>query len=1727
MPIHPTRRRRVGAIAVLACLATLLVVDPFMVSRARAAPGDGHALLGAATADKAAALPGDTIQYSFTYSCQNSIGGGTPDGCDGAAFADPIPLFTDVYGVTTPLTFVSASGPAAQWPSGFALDSSDPAHPVVRGTAGNWAPGTSGSIFVTVTVPPNMVPMVTQAVTNTAVVTDPQAGPDSSTTASVNLSATARVWTLAQSTDPSTRLNHPVVWNLTMCAAITAAMFPWVRLTEQLPPGATFKSADAGGTYTDDSGGAPDLTSDGAGQVVWTFDATHRPPLDGGGCLSLQVVGTFTAGYTKPGGTNPANDNNVGGAVKTAVFSGVGRDTPGGASTPFNTPTGTTTIAAPVFGWGGGGVDKNIVRDADNASIYYTTRGMAVRFELMATLDSDLAADSFTVTDGSWTYVNGGSSTSGYGMPPYFAPASVVPGVWNHPLTATISGSNDNFVSSTVIAAGVVSGSASISLAIPYKSLRWTWGGGADSIPVDFSVNGMAVIGNIGTVATPTSAYGRYTNVATFTFKRGGTNLSQTASRSYLLTDPTAEPDISVNASPGSVSLGQNVSYTIRASNSLGATDDVVNPVVVACLPARFTLQPGALGTGWSAGGTAPTCSGGETPLHYAYSGSIAPGTQSNPLTVVASVDDASSPGGPAPPGDYPFAVTVVPSAGGSFATCSASCSQTAMVTVLASVNMQASICVRGDLDAGLYRPSPTCSVDPSGSVVSAQTRPGGLAQWQLRLANTGNVDNTNLAFIDLLPRVGDTAVTTGSPTLTQRGSEYPLLLTSAITAPAGWTVQYSTSTNPCRAEVGGVHTQGVDCEAPGWVSSPVTSMLTTYRAVKLAYSGTLTPGATATFSWSSRVPVNDPTFDQGGVSAANSYEFINSCAATAAVSSPTHCPRSVNSFAFGSDATNLPTGVATPPRLFSEPPSAEVRVSQAPTGATIGDLVWFDNNDDGLQAPDRFLAGEPGVAGVEVDLYQCTAAACATSAQVATTFTDSFGQYLFGASDGVAVGQQYKLRFYRPIDFIASPVNAGDDARDSDLPAAETGSDANGPYHETPPFTATAGDTSWDFGLWKPSPAIAITKVTKDTAWPDAQANDGVHILSGRPVTWMYTVTNVGNTRLDAVTVNDDGGPAASFTVTNCSVVADGTNGYGLHSSATPPMELNRGGVLLCAAAGTAGSAPYTNVGTALGAPRLDDGSIINFGTPPATVAANDSSSYTTGTYDLGIANATSVFDCAANAATVTLTVRNLGDFPSGAYQVTDVLATGTALAGAAIPTPSSATASRLVFDMPTLDPGGTAVITIPIRVSDFSVTSFANQATITADGAAALTIGGQPAPTTDSNAGNNSMSSSLVVASPGYGVALSKSVDSPLITPDANATFTVNVANRGSVAAATYTVVDTLPAGLSLVSASDSPTTANNSDGTTTLTWNLTALARGATRSLTVVAHPSDLTKRPYRNSATLTDDGASGVVGSYCPLTNLDAPHTGAATVDVKVEYDLSLIKTVVDGQTFAKGSVIGYRIAVKNQGTVSSGPYSVHDVIPAGMSLATASDGGVLADGMVVWTDLASLAPGAIKELAVGLRLDSVRHTSFKNVAEVAADGSGSVAAPLGPLPDADSTPGTKRSTDSDVERHDFDIVAPGDQQDDRDLAVLDMKKVALDNGMDLPTTGSDVHTVVRWALLFIGGGLALATVDARRRRHLWALHRALPRRRRSPAVRNTRPVRERMEPIAFDHLNSHG
>ena len=138
---------------------------------AGAAPGDARPELAAKTTPQATAGPGDTVQYVVNFSCSNNEA--NADGCDGSVFNDPLPKFTDIHGNLAPVEFVSASGPASVWPSGFTLDTTDPANPFVTGTAGPWPPGNSGSIFVTVRVPRGIVPVAPQVISNTAQVTDP------------------------------------------------------------------------------------------------------------------------------------------------------------------------------------------------------------------------------------------------------------------------------------------------------------------------------------------------------------------------------------------------------------------------------------------------------------------------------------------------------------------------------------------------------------------------------------------------------------------------------------------------------------------------------------------------------------------------------------------------------------------------------------------------------------------------------------------------------------------------------------------------------------------------------------------------------------------------------------------------------------------------------------------------------------------------------------------------------------------------------------------------------------------------------------------------------------------------------------------------------------------------------------------------------------------------------------------------------------------------------------------------------------------------------------------------------------------------------------------------------------------------------------------------------------------------------------------------------------------
>lgn len=121
------------------------------------------------------------------------------------------------------------------------------------------------------------------------------------------------------------------------------------------------------------------------------------------------------------------------------------------------------------------------------------------------------------------------------------------------------------------------------------------------------------------------------------------------------------------------------------------------------------------------------------------------------------------------------------------------------------------------------------------------------------------------------------------------------------------------------------------------------------------------------------------------------------------------------------------------------------IEVVQEP--AAIGDTLWIDENQDGIQD-----ASEPGFPDVTVNLYECLG-----TVPIATTTTDANGFYKF---DNLAPGD-YFVEFIEPEGYDITLQDQGiDDAIDSDADPS-TG--------RTICTTLDAGeyDPTWDCGLY------------------------------------------------------------------------------------------------------------------------------------------------------------------------------------------------------------------------------------------------------------------------------------------------------------------------------------------------------------------------------------------------------------------------------------------------------------------------------------------------------------------------------------------------------------------------------------------------------------------------------------------------------------------------------------
>jgi uncharacterized repeat protein (TIGR01451 family) len=226
-------------------------------------------------------------------------------------------------------------------------------------------------------------------------------------------------------------------------------------------------------------------------------------------------------------------------------------------------------------------------------------------------------------------------------------------------------------------------------------------------------------------------------------------------------------------------------------------------------------------------------------------------------------------------------------------------------------------------------------------------------------------------------------------------------------------------------------------------------------------------------------------------------------------------------------------------------------------------------------------------------------------------------------------------------------------------------------------------------------------------------------------------------------------------------------------------------------------------------------------------------------------------------------------------------------------------------------------AAVMLPGDFTEARITARASPALVV--GALILNEAMVTSPTPDLNPSNNFATvETRVAAASEADLKVEKADDMDPVLSGANVTYTLLVTNLGPASATNVSLTDTLPAGLSLVSAT---TTVGTCAGTT---CTLGTLAPSATATVTIVATAT--TTGLHVNTATVT---AAEV--DPAPANNTASESTTVATSD---QADLAIEK--IGPQVLQPGDTSIYQIRVINRGPGTALDVTVEDLLPAGLT-----------------------------------------------------------------------------------------------------------------------------------------------------------------------------------------------
>ena len=363
-----------------------------------------------------------------------------------------------------------------------------------------------------------------------------------------------------------------------------------------------------------------------------------------------------------------------------------------------------------------------------------------------------------------------------------------------------------------------------------------------------------------------------------------------------------------------------------------------------------------------------------------------------------------------------------------------------------------------------------------------------------------------------------------------------------------------------------------------------------------------------------------------------------------------------------------------------------------------------------------------------------------------------------------------------------------------------------------------------------------------------------------------------------------------------------------------------------------------------------------------------------------------------AGQLLTWTITVTNTGDQDATGVTMVDTLPTDIDRATVTSTPPGVQSGDIVTWDLGTLAAGASTTITLTAAVTDplaSGVTEIRNIVDVTDDG----DNGTDPTPRD-----NHAEDADGVGATEIPDLAIAKDDGITSVTAGQAVTYTLTATNTGAMDATGVTIVDTLPAGYTVLDADGGTVTGGSVTGVT-VTWTGIDLGgRGGTttRTLGVRAPGTFAAGAATVTNTTTIDDGPGGDIP--------DSKNRDTDTDTIEAAPDLTITKD--DGNALAKvGDTIAYTITTTNTGTQDATGVVIRDTVPSYLRIED-PDGGTVADQDVTWA-LTALAVGETTTRTLTVTILAMPDGQISNTATVTDDSTN------GP----DPTPEGNTSTDT--------------------------------------------------------------------------------------------------------------